>query len=615
MSDIIKLLPDAVANQIAAGEVVQRPASAVKELIENAIDAGADKIQLIVKEAGKALIQVIDNGFGMSVTDARMCLERHATSKITQAEDLFAIRTMGFRGEAMASIAAIAQMKIKTRKHNQQLGTCLQVEGSKVLSQEACSCPAGTNISVKNLFYNIPARRNFLKSNPSEMRYIIDEFTRVALAHSSIHFTLHHDGQEVFHLPQTQLKQRIIHVLGNNYNEKLVPLDEETNVIKVKGFIGKPSFAKRTRGEQFFFVNNRFIKDSYLNHAVTMAYQGLLPPDTFPLYVLFIEINPAKIDINVHPTKTEIKYQDETAIYAIIRAAVKRSLGLYNLTPSLDFEQETGFERMISPQPINEIKQPSIQVNADFNPFKTDKNYAQQTYNTQQGIPNNWETLYQINTENKVKQGDFGLDKPMENNFERLALADVKNDRRVFQLHNRYIVAQIKSGFMLIDQQAAHERILYERFLSQLDNHKGLSQQMLFPKSVTFNAADFELMHDLLPDLLSIGFQISSFGKNTLMIEGVPADIAENNNLETILEQLLEDYKNNVRHLKLSKRENVARTLAKNAATKAGKQFGVEEMNTLIDQLFACKMPSTSIIGKQIVVTFTLAELAEKFGK
>lgn len=620
MPDIIKLLPDAVANQIAAGEVVQRPSSAVKELVENAIDAGADKIQLIVKEAGKALIQVIDNGFGMSPTDARMSLERHATSKITQAEDLFTIRTMGFRGEAMASIAAIAQMEIKTRKFDDELGTSLIVESSVVLSQKPCSCPAGTSISVKNLFYNIPARRNFLKSNPVEMRHIIDEFTRVALAHPSIHFTLHHDGQEVFHLPSTQLKQRILHLLGNNYNEKLVPMIEETDVIKVNGFIGKPSFAKRTRGDQFFFVNNRYIKDGYLNHAVLMAYKGLLPADTFPLYVLFIEMDPSKIDINVHPTKTEIKYQDEKTIYAVIRAAVKRSLGLYNLSPSLDFEQDATFDRMISRQPVTEIVAPTISFNADFNPFNSEKKSDKEipflrSINTKQGIPSNWETLYQINNEQINTQANFGLDAQPANNFDNPALADALTDRQVFQLHNRYILSQIKSGFMLIDQQAAHERILYERFLFQLNNHKGLSQQTLFPQTVTLNPADFALVNDLLPDFLSLGFQIRNFGKNTLIIEGVPADIAEHNNLESVLEQLLEDFKNNVSQLKLNKRDNLARTLAKNAALKIGTQLSSQEMNNMIDQLFACNMPNIAINGKQIVVTLTLTELAEKFGK
>lgn len=619
LPDIIQLLPDSVANQIAAGEVVQRPASAVKELVENAIDAGADKIQLIVKDAGKSLIQVIDNGTGMSPTDARMSLERHATSKIKKAEDLFAIRTMGFRGEAMASIAAISQMELKTRRHEDELGTCINVEGSLVTQQEPCACPVGTSICIKNLFYNIPARRNFLKSNPVEMRHIIDEFQRVALANPNIHFTLHHDGEEVFHLPSVQLKQRLLHVLGNNYNEKLVPIDEETTIINVKGFVGKPNFAKRTRGDQFFFVNNRFVKDGYLNHAVLMAFDNLLPPDTFPLYVLFIEIDPAKIDINVHPTKTEIKYQEEKAIYAIIRSAVKRSLGFYNITPSLDFEQETGFDRMITRQALSDIKQPAINFNADFNPFTERKTEREipflKNMDTKKGIPQNWETLYQITQEKNYAQPDLDLDKPLVNNFGDPALADEKNNRQVFQLHNRYMVSQIKSGLMLIDQQAAHERILYERFSAQLENHQGLSQQTLFPQTVTLNAADFALVNDLLPDFLALGFQIRNFGKNTLIVEGVPADIAENNNLETILEQLIEDYKNNVDTLKLGKRDNLARTLAKNAAIKAGSKLSCDEMNNMIDQLFACNMPNASIGGKQIVITFTLTELAEKFGK
>ena len=340
MPDIIQLLPDSVANQIAAGEVVQRPASAVKELVENAIDAGADKIQLILKDAGKSLIQVIDNGCGMSLTDARMCFERHATSKIRKADDLFAIRTMGFRGEAMASIAAIAQVELKTRRHEDELATCITIEGSEVIKQEACSANTGTSISVRNLFYNTPARRNFLKSNPVEMRHIIDEFQRIALANPNVFFTLHHDGQEVYHLPGSMLKQRIIHLFGNNYNQRLVPVEEDTSIIKLHGYVGKPEFARKTRGEQFFFVNNRFIRDNYLNHAVLTAFEELLPDESYPLYVLFIEIDPSKIDINVHPTKTEIKYQDERSIYAIIRSAVKRSLGKYNITPTLDFDQE-----------------------------------------------------------------------------------------------------------------------------------------------------------------------------------------------------------------------------------------------------------------------------------
>src|SRR6201991_533571 len=369
MPDIIQLLPDSVANQIAAGEVVQRPASAVKELIENAIDAGAGKIQLIVKDAGKSLIQVIDDGCGMSLTDARMCFERHATSKIRKADDLCAIRTMGFRGEAMASTLAFAQVEMKTRRHEDELGTCIFIEGSEVLKQEACSAPTGTSICVKNLFYNTPARRNFLKSNPVEMRHIIDEFQRVALANPNIFFTMHHDGQEVYHLPATSLKQRIVHLFGNNYNQRLVPVEEDTSIIKLRGYIGKPEFARKTRGEQFFFVNTRYIRDAYLNHAVLAAFEELLPDESFPLYVLFIEIDPSKIDINVHPTKTEIKYQDEKSIYPIIRSAVKRSLGKYNITPTLDFDQENSIGHLITPKPFEEIVAPSIAFNPNFNPF------------------------------------------------------------------------------------------------------------------------------------------------------------------------------------------------------------------------------------------------------
>ncbi|ADY53983.1 DNA mismatch repair protein MutL [Pseudopedobacter saltans DSM 12145] len=624
MSDIIQLLPDSVANQIAAGEVVQRPASAVKELIENSIDAGADKIQLIIKDAGKTLIQIIDNGCGMSPTDARMCLERHATSKIRKAEDLFAIRTMGFRGEAMASIAAIAQMEIKTKRHEDELGNSIIVEGSEVINQEPCAGANGTSISVKNLFFNIPARRNFLKSNAVEMRHIIDEFQRVALAHPEIHFTLHHDGQEVYHLPQATLKQRIIHLLGNNYNERLVPVDEDTSIIQLKGFIGKPSFAKKTRGDQFFFVNKRFIKDPYLNHAVMAAYEELLTEDSFPLYVLFIDIDPSRIDINVHPTKTEIKYQDDKAIYAIIRSAVKRSLGKYNITPTLDFDQETGFERMITHKPLDEITPPQISFNPNFNPFGNEVSTVKSKSDNFRAIAErtnsgsgNWSTLYNIVEQEKAEQIplDLGVTTTVSLNQEDSVESPVADNRNLFQIHQKYIISQIKSGFMLIDQQAAHERILYEKFLEQLESHKGLSQQSLFPQTITLNAMDFALVNELLPSFHALGFQIREFGKNTLVIEGVPADIPENHNLAEMMEKLIEGFKNNYSTLKLDKRDNLARTLAKNASIKAGTVLKQEEMNNLIDQLFACNIPGISISGKQIIIKITLDELAERFNK
>lgn len=619
MSDIIQLLPDSVANQIAAGEVVQRPASAVKELIENAIDAGADKIQLIVKDAGKSLIQVIDNGCGMSGTDARMSFERHATSKIKKAEDLFAIRTMGFRGEAMASIAAIAQVELKTRRHEDELGSCICIEGSEVIKQEACAAVAGTSISVKNLFYNIPARRNFLKSNPVEMRHIIDEFQRVALAHPEVFFTLHHDGQEVYHLPATTLKQRVIHLFGNNYNQRLVPVEEDTTIINLRGFVGKPEFAKRTRGEQFFFVNNRFIKDPYLNHAVLTAFEELLPDDTYPLYVLFIDIDPSKIDINVHPTKTEIKYQDEKAIYAIIRSAVKRSLGRYNITPSLDFDQENSIEHLITPKPFEEIIAPVIAFNPDFNPFKTDRELPflrdssgnRSNPDRSNPIPNNWDTLYEISKKDNTVQQEIHVEEKLAVNDQEIAKS---TDRQFFQVHNRFIMSQIKSGFMLINQQAAHERILYERFLQQLQNHSGVSQQSLFPQSLTLNGADFELLRELMPDIRALGFDIREFGKNTVVVEGIPADL-NNVGEHELLERLLEGFKNNLSILKLDKRDNLARSLARNAAIKAGTKLSAEEMNQLTDQLFACQMPNVALNGKPVISTFTLNELIERFEK
>jgi DNA mismatch repair protein MutL len=616
MPDIIQLLPDAVANQIAAGEVVQRPASAVKELIENAIDAGADKIQLILKDAGKALIQVIDNGCGMSLTDARMSFERHATSKIKKAEDLFAIRTMGFRGEAMASIAAIAQVELRTRRHEDELGTCIFIEGSEVLSQEACSIPTGTSTMVKNLFFNTPARRNFLKSNPVEMRHIIDDFQRVALANPQIFFTLHHDGQEVYHLPASTLKQRIIHLLGNNYNQKLVPVEEDTSIIKLHGFVGKPEFARKTRGEQFFFVNNRFIKDAYLNHAVMTAFYELLPDDTYPLYVLFIDIDPAKIDINVHPTKTEIKYQDEKSIYAIIRSAVKRSLGRYNITPSLDFDQENSIEHLISPKPMDEIVEPSIAFNPEFNPFAAERTkeipFLRNTGDRRESpIPRNWDTLYEISKKEPALQHQMHPETGIAVDEQEITRS---GERQLFQLHNRFILSPIKSGFMLISQQAAHERVLYERFLQQLQNHSGVSQQSLFPESVTLNSSDFELLRELLPDVRALGFDIREFGKNTVVVEGIPADL-ENVNEHQLLEKLLEGFKNNLAILKLDKRDNLARSLARNAAVKTGTKMLLEEMNLLIDQLFACQMPNLALNGKPVISTFTLTELLERFEK
>lgn len=549
----------------------------------------------------------------MSVTDARMCFERHATSKIRKAEDLFEIRTMGFRGEAMASIAAIAQVELKTRRHEDELGTCILIEGSKVTSQQPIATSAGTTLSIKNLFYNTPARRNFLKSNSVEMRHIIDEFQRVALANPNLFFSLYHDGNEVFHLPGGSLKQRIVHLFGNAYNQKLVPVEEETTIINLKGFIGKPEFAKKTRGEQFFFVNNRFIKDPYLNHAVLRAYEEILPDDSYPLYVLFIDIDPAKIDINVHPTKTEIKYQDEKSIYAIVRSAVKRSLGRYNIAPSLDFNQETGFSQMITPKAHQDIVPPAISFNPDFNPFHAEKqsNSSSGSITTRKEIDKNWGSLYEIVKTPAYQQPEIDLDEKLAAN----AMQSKTAERHIFQLHHTYLVSQIKSGFILVDQHTAHERILYERFLQHLENRQGASQQSLFPQTLNLSASDFELAKELLPDIQALGFQIREFGKNTLVIEGIPTDITTNVSEIEMLEHLIEGFKNNHAILRLDKRDNLARVMARNAALKSGKALSQQEMNSLIDELFACKMPNVSLNGKPIILTFTLEELAQKFEK
>jgi DNA mismatch repair protein MutL len=608
MSDIIHLLPDSVANQIAAGEVIQRPASAVKELLENAIDANATQIKLFVKDAGKSLIQLIDNGKGMSETDARMCFERHATSKIRKAEDLFEIRTMGFRGEAMASIAAIAQVELKTKMASQATGTLIEIEGSKINKQEACSMTDGTQISIKNLFYNIPARRNFLKSNPVELRHIIEEFQRQALAHPEIFFSMHHDGQEMFHLPIGNHKQRITAIFGNQYNERLVPVEESTDIITIEGYIGKPQFAKKTRGEQYFFVNKRFIKDPYLNHAINNAFEELLSADSFPFYVLFIDIDPKHIDVNVHPTKTEIKFEDEKLVYAILRAAVKRSLGKYSVSPSIDFNTESSFSNLKPFNPsTDEIRIPTIAVNPTFNPFEKRHQSGYLPGQTQMPRSNaGWEALYEI-----VKPAEEAEQSILhqEPNTKHTDLSE----RNTFQLHQRFIVSPIKNGILMIDQQAAHERILFERFYESLHNNAGASQQSLFPQSVHMNASDFELTKMLLLDLQQVGFDIQEFGKNTFVIHGVPAEINASNEEQTLM-GLLESYKQQSGIQKFEQKEQLARSLAKQSAIKAGKNLSQEEMNHLIDELFACELPNTGINGKATFVRISIEELASYFG-
>ncbi len=612
MPDIIHLLPDSVANQIAAGEVVQRPASAVKELMENALDAGGSKIKLIVKDAGKTLIQVIDNGCGMSETDARMSFERHATSKIQKADDLFAIRTMGFRGEALASIAAIAQVELKTRRIGDDLGVQIDIEGSEIKRQETVSCAEGTSISVKNLFFNVPARRNFLKTDSVELRHIIDEFQRVCIPNPEIAFSFHHNNTEIFHLESGSLKQRLMGIFGSSYNSRLVPVEENTGIVKIKGFVIKPDFAKKTRGEQFFFLNKRFIKNGYLHHAVQSAFEQLLSKDSFASYFLMLDVDPKSIDINIHPTKTEVKFEDEKAIYAFLRSAVKKSLGQFNISPSLDFDQEAHLYNMPL-KPVDGIyKQPTIKVDENYNPFKTEKKEIAERELSNKA---NWEKLYSRHVDNQL---EFEIKK--EEETQQTINTDWDNDlhesnkKSTYQLHNKYILTHIKTGFMVIDQQGAHERILYERILEGFEKHKSATQQELFPKTIELNTPDFELVKELQSEIQSMGFDISEFGKNTFVIHGVPADTSDYDSVK-LLEGLLENYKQNLLELKSDKRENLARSMARNTAIKSGRGLSQEEMQNIIDELFACKMPYNTPSGKPTITTFSSDDLDKRFKK
>ena len=628
MADVIQLLPESIANQIAAGEVVQRPASVVKELLENAIDAGATQIKLIIKESGKALIQVIDNGCGMSETDARMSFERHATSKIRSAQDLFAIRTMGFRGEAMASIAAVAQMEMRTRLHKNELGTRIVIEGSTFVTQEPCQCTAGTNISVKNLFYNVPARRNFLKSNAVEMRHILDEFQRVALANTDIFFSLHHNGSEIFHLPPANLRQRIVGIFGSASNQKLVPVNEETDALSIHGFIGKPEFARKTRGEQLFFVNQRFIKSGYLHHAMMSAYEELLPKDTYPFYTIFFEIDPARIDINVHPTKQEIKFDDERMVYNYLKVAVRHALGRHNVTPTLDFDQETSFSANKNfglPFTIGSQADFEREMSRGGSPKGKAANGSgrlDNDYGRQQSNQQNWQKLFDgideteetLGSHSEGEEGTITLASKWsgEGELDDKGGTFSQQKKEPYQIHASFIVSQIKSGFVLIDQQAAHERIMYERYLAAMENKDAYSQKELFPKTLELAPAEAAIMTEILPELNSLGFDIQGFGKNAFIIHGVPADLVGRKNQTGIIEVLISHYQLNL-ELKLNTKENIARSMARSAATKRGQLLTAKEMQELIDQLFACSMPFKSPTGRNCFLTYDLEELEERF--
>ena len=611
MADRIQLLPDNIANQIAAGEVIQRPASAVKELMENAVDAGATEVRLLVNDAGKSLIQVIDNGSGMSETDARMSFERHATSKIRNIDDLFHIRTMGFRGEALASIAAVAQVELRTRRQEDETGTLLEIENSMVLRQQPIAAAAGTSISMKNLFFNVPARRNFLKSNAAEMRHIVDEFIRVALAFPGVFFSLTSNGQQIFHLEAGSLKQRIVQILGNQYSSRLVAVKEETDYLNIYGFAGKPETAKKTRGDQYFFVNNRFIKSPYLNHAVMNAYQDMITADSFPMYVLFIDLDPTQVDVNVHPTKQEIKFEDEKIVYAFVQAAVKHSLAQFSITPTLDFDLDRSIQQLESVQkPFTEDKQSATRSSSIFQTF-TEANQAHfiegGTHSPLPGaVPGEagFQSLgrFLVNTGAETQaaapQGETGL--------------QFTDERKLLQVFLSYILVPSRTGLVLVHQQAAHERIIYERLVDALHGQPVAAQRSLFPATIEPAPADAVLLQELIPDLALLGYTIEPFGRSAFVVQATPADV-EAGNETAVIEKILEQYKHSNNDIRLSKREVLLRTVATQQAVKPGTVLSEKEMDRLISDLFQCRQPSSNPWGKPVYVEFKRDQLEKMF--
>ena len=586
--DIIHLLPEHVANQIAAGEVISRPSSAVKEMLENALDSGATNIKLYVKDAGKTLLQVVDNGCGMSRTDAPLSFQRHATSKISKVDDLFAIKTMGFRGEAMASLAAIAHVEMKSKQVDAELGSHIIIQGSELKKQEDCSCASGTSIAIKNLFYNVPARRNFLKSDKVEIRHIIEQFSRIAIANPDINMSMYLDDVECFHLEESNIRQRIVNVTGAKSNQKLVPINEETTLVNLSGFIGKPEFCKRTRGEQYFFVNNRYIKSSYLHHAVKKAYDGLIPDNYFPSYFLYLDIDPKLIDINIHPTKTEIKFEDEKSIYAIIRSSVKHSLGKYNVAPTIDFNQETSFN--IPPNEKGKVyRQPMVKIDANFNPFEKEK--PTEIFSWGDIIPKKEENANQQKLEVEWKRE---LD-----------------NKKFVQITNQFIIFESDDGLSIIHQQRAHERVLFEYYQSLLENKKTKSQQLAFAYHLTFSNSDYLLIKQLKEPLRNLGFGFELKGKNKIEINSIPPECTEGN-LEIIFDEILEQEKND-EQLEISVKDKIAKVLAKSVAIKKGKRLEQEEMKVLVSNLFACNFPSICPNGNPTIINLASNDITKHF--
>lgn len=611
MADIIQLLPDHVANQIAAGEVVQRPASVVKELVENAVDAGSTVIQLIVKGAGKTLVQVVDNGKGMSERDMLLSVQRHATSKIRTAEDLFQLHTKGFRGEALASIAAIAHLEITTRQEEDQTGVQLKIEGASIGDPKPVACDKGTSIAVKNLFFNIPARRNFLKSDTVELRHIIDEFHRIALAHPDIHFDFYHNNSELFKLSPSNLRQRIVSVFGGKTNEKLVPVQEDTGVVKINGFISKPAFTKKTRGEQFFFVNNRFVKNSYLHHAVSSAFEGLLKPGYHPGYFIFLEVEPSTIDINIHPTKTEVKFDEEQAMYAILRSTVKHSLGQFNVAPVLDFDRDANLDTPYSYE--NKAPQlPRVEVDSNFNPFKDDAKggIKVRPYPKHDKVEASWESLYV-----SMDSGDDFSTVSIESdssNEELFSEQEADFSATTYQLHKKYIVTTIKSGMVIINQHRAHQRVLYEQYLKNITVDTGNSQQLLFPLELKFSSTEMELLKSIKDSLERTGFVFSEISDDSIQVSGMPLSISESD-VGGIIDQLLADFQQEIPETSLSQSDILAKAMCRTLAVKSGTHLNTAAQESLVNNLFATKEPMVSPFQKPIFITMSLEELDKRF--
>ncbi len=603
MPDIIHLLPDSVANQIAAGEVIQRPASVIKELVENSIDAGSRSVRVIVRDGGKTCIQVIDDGCGMSVTDARMCFERHATSKIRSAGDLFAIRTLGFRGEALASVASIAQVTLLSRKPDQELGTALVISGSAVESQETVACNSGTSFTVKNLFYNVPARRKFLKTNNAELKHIIYEFQRIALANPDVEFVLESNDTEVYNLPASNLKQRIVHIFGKNMNPNLTTIDTDTSIVRINGFIGKPENARRTPGEQFFFINGRYMRHPYFHRAVMSSYEKILPPETIPSYFIYLEADPDTIDINIHPTKTEIKFENELAIFQILMACTREALGRFNLIPSIDFDAEKAIEFPITRRD-DPFRVPEISYNRDYNPFDEEMKY---NGNLQQNNLKSWEKLY--TNEGLPVSEIVPASQPEQ---QQLSLTPQNHTDTFIQLKCKYILTPVKSGLMVIDQHRAHERILFEKFIRSLAMNYPLAQHTLFPETIELNEADYIILKEIMEDLHTIGFDIRDFGSNSIVIGGYPGD-SHNENPRDLIEKFLEIYKSTETDIKTSVREKIARSLASAGAFNYGEVLSPIAMQDLVDNLFACESPGYSPSGKPVISIIGIEELERKF--